>query len=68
MSRLSKPRPENFSPPKMCGGKRCYRTHRDAEMVVEEKEILQPELELSIYHCLSCKQYHLTRVKPGLAR
>ena len=61
MSRTKKPLPRNFNSPKTCGGKRCYATRHDAEMVVEEKTIMQPELKLSVYRCLSCGEYHLTR-------
>ncbi|MFZ2494159.1 MAG: hypothetical protein WAW60_00085 [Candidatus Saccharimonadales bacterium] len=48
--------------PQLCGGKHCYTTKRDAEMVIAEKEIIQPELQLTIYHCIQCGTYHLTRV------
>ena len=61
MSRTKKPLARDFSSPKTCGGKRCYATQHDAEMVVEEKAVIQPELELSVYRCLSCGEYHLTR-------
>lgn len=64
MSRTRKPVPQNFNSPKTCGGKHFYATRHDAELVVEEKAILQPELELTIYHCTSCGKYHLTRRKP----
>lgn len=63
MSRSRKPLARNFDAPRTCGGKHCYKTQRDAEAVVEEKSILQPELELAIYRCLSCGEFHLTRVK-----
>lgn len=67
MGRIKKPVPQNFNPPKTCGGKHCYRTRHDAEMVVEEKKIMQPELELTVYRCLSCGTYHLTRRTSRLA-
>jgi uncharacterized Zn finger protein len=63
MSRIRKPQPQHFNPPKTCGGKHCYQTRHDAELVVLEKEILQPELKLAMYHCHSCGTYHLTRIK-----
>lgn len=47
--------------PKLCGGKRCYSTKKDAETVKHEQEILTPGLELSIYHCVTCGNWHLTR-------
>lgn len=65
MSRVRKPLPRNFNPHKKCGGKYCYATKLDAEMVVEEKTIMQPELELSVYKCSNCGSYHLTRNKPA---
>lgn len=67
MSRIRKPTPQNFNSPKLCGGKRCYTTRHDAEAVAEEKQIMQPELELSVYKCLSCGQFHLTRRRPERA-
>lgn len=49
--------------PRTCGGKRCYGTKHEAELVKSEQEIINPELELSIYKCISCGSYHLTRRK-----
>ncbi len=63
MSRVRKPLPRHFDAPKLCGGKHCYATRHDAEQVVEEKSITDPELELSVYRCLTCRQFHLTRTK-----
>jgi len=63
MARTKKPIARQFDAPKTCGGKYCYTTRQAAELVVEEKSITDPELELSIYHCVSCRQFHLTRVK-----
>ena len=51
------------SKPRQCGGKNCYLTKRDAELVRDEKTIIDPELELAIYHWIDCGSYHLTRVK-----
>lgn len=61
MSRPYKPRPQHFDSPKLCGEKRRYRTRHDAEMVIAEKEIMQPELELTVYRCTQCGDFHLTR-------
>ncbi|MBP7760417.1 hypothetical protein KA093_01330 [Candidatus Saccharibacteria bacterium] len=49
------------SKPRQCGGKNCYPTRHDAEMVRDEKAIIDPELQLDIYHCLDCATWHLTR-------
>ncbi|TAH31892.1 hypothetical protein EYC58_04410 [Candidatus Saccharibacteria bacterium] len=49
--------------PRTCGGKRCYTTKQEAKHVKSEQEIINPELELSIYRCLTCSSYHLTRRK-----
>ncbi|MGB3023777.1 MAG: hypothetical protein WBB39_03125 [Candidatus Saccharimonadales bacterium] len=49
------------SKPRQCGGKNCYTTRHDAEMVRDEKSITDPDIELAIYHCLECNTYHLTR-------
>ncbi|NCU40907.1 hypothetical protein EOL73_04085 [Candidatus Saccharibacteria bacterium] len=61
MARTKKPIARNFDSPRTCGGKFCYRNRQEAEAVIKEKSILQPELELSIYRCLSCGSFHLTR-------
>lgn len=63
MSRSRKPVPQNFNAPKTCGGKYCYKTRQDAEQVIAEKEVMQPELTLTSYHCPQCHGWHLTRVK-----
>ena len=49
------------SKPQLCGGKRCYKTRTDADIVKTEQEIINPELTLNIYHCTMCGNYHLTR-------
>ena len=41
MPRVRKPSPRNFSSPQLCGGKRIYRSQREAEIVKEEQELLQ---------------------------
>lgn len=64
MSRSRKPLARNFSAPKKCGGKFCYATLQQAKLVVEEKNITNPEITLSIYRCLSCGEFHLTRSEP----
>lgn len=50
-----------FDQPRVCEGKRCYANKHEAELVKEEQEALKDDLELSIYRCLTCKQWHLTR-------
>ncbi len=65
MARIKKPIARNFDAPLLCSGKRRYRTRHEAEMVVDEKTVLQPELELNIYRCLSCGDFHLTRIDPS---
>lgn len=49
--------------PQLCGGKRCYSTKQEAEQVKSEQEIINPELKLSVYKCITCGSYHLTRHK-----
>ena len=62
MPRVRKPSPRNFSSPQLCGGKRIYRSQREAEIVKEEQELLQHDLTLAIYHCAAgCRGWHLTR-------
>ena len=51
------------SQPQLCRGKRCYTTRQEAETVKTEQEIIDPELTLSIYQCLGCGTYHLTRLR-----
>lgn len=63
MSRIRKPKPQNFNAPRKCGGKFCYETRFDAEQVVAEKAITDPEVELAIYRCMSCGTWHLTSAK-----
>lgn len=47
--------------PQSCGGKRCYRSRQETELVKTEQEIINPDLTLAIYHCVQCGQWHLTR-------
>lgn len=49
------------SKPQQCSGKNCYMTRDDAELVRREQELLTPHLSLAIYHCMTCRSYHLTR-------
>lgn len=51
--------------PTLCSGKRRYATKQEAERVAEEQEILNfaDDLELSVYRCISCGGWHLTRNK-----
>ena len=48
-----------------CNGKNCYRDKAEAEVVAEEQEILDfaGELELKVYKCGECGQWHLSRRK-----
>ena len=52
--------------PDKCGGKNCYESQTEAEIVAREQEILnmQNDLELKVYRCIICGQLHLTRTKP----
>jgi len=47
--------------PRLCGGKRSYATKSEAEIVKAEQEIITPDLSLSVYRCLQCTPWHLTR-------
>ena len=63
MARVRKVSYKDFPAPKLCGGKRCYSSKREAEHVREEQELLTHDLELSIYRCIQCGTWHLTRNK-----
>lgn len=65
VSRAKLPNPRNFDPPKKCGGKYRYDTRRQAELVIEEKTIIEPELNLETYRCNQCRSWHLTRTSRG---
>jgi hypothetical protein len=62
MARVYKPKPVNYQPPRMCSGKRCYISKHEAQQVAEEQYIIN-DVELTIYKCLSCHQFHLTSIK-----
>jgi hypothetical protein len=57
-----------YQPPKRakCGGKNCYPTRHEAELVAREQEALnfQDDLKLKVYRCIDCGAWHLTRIKP----
>lgn len=59
MARSNKPK--LYEQPRLCGGKRQYAHKHEAEQVKTEQEIINPELELSIYKCMTCGAWHLTR-------
>ncbi len=61
MARIRKPLARNFNAPKKCGGKYCYSSRIEADQVMEEKAITNPEVALATYHCVSCGSYHLTQ-------
>lgn len=63
MARIRKVSYRDFPAPRLCGGKRCYSTKREAEQVKSEQELLTQDLELTIYRCIQCGQWHLTRTK-----
>lgn len=52
--------------PRLCGGKRCYPSKHEAEIVKAEQEIINPDLTLSTYTCPECGQWHLTRSQSGI--
>lgn len=47
--------------PQLCGGKRCYISKQEAEIVKTEQELLTTDLTLDVYHCTACGKWHLTR-------
>lgn len=47
----------------MCGGKNCYPSREHAEAVRDEQQLLVRDLELSVYRCHICRQWHLTRAR-----
>jgi hypothetical protein len=51
------------APIEKCNGKNCYRSKIEAEAVAREQEILnaQEELELRVYRCVDCGEWHLTK-------
>lgn len=48
-----------------CGGKNCYNSQTEADIVAREQEILHmtDELQLRSYRCIACAKWHLSRVK-----
>ena len=62
MTRVNKPK--LYPQPKKCGGKMCYPSKHQAEQVKEEQELRDQDLQLSIYRCISCSNWHLTRTPP----
>jgi hypothetical protein len=60
MARVNKPK--LYPAPRKCGGKMCYPSKHQAEVVKMEQE-LRNHVELSIYRCIDCGNWHLTRSK-----
>ena len=44
-----------------CGGKNCYTSKHEVELVKEQQELLHRDLILAIYRCVSCRSWHLTQ-------
>ena len=60
-----------FQPPQprpLCGGKQRYASKQDAEQAAQEQMLLQFNLELNVYKCPFCGDWHLTRTPPPLAK
>lgn len=53
------------APKNTCGGKVCYTNTTEAEVVKSEQELLNTDIKLDIYRCISCGSWHLTRKKDG---
>jgi hypothetical protein len=49
--------------PQICGEKRRYASKAEAEIVLQEQELLNPGLHLRTYQCIvpGCHGWHLTR-------
>lgn len=43
-----------------CHAKRQYRSEKDAIRTAEYQMLISPSVDLSVYHCHICRQWHLT--------
>jgi hypothetical protein len=55
-----------FTPAKACSDKRPYRSEREALNAAELQMLAHPALELSVYKCDQCSNWHLTRRTPKI--
>ena len=53
------------APQNMCANKVCYSSITEAEIVKDQQELLNSDIKLDIYRCISCGSWHLTRKKYG---
>jgi len=44
-----------------CSGKRKFKSEREALKAADYQMLIKPRLELSVYRCDFCGQWHLTR-------
>jgi len=42
-----------------CHGKRKFKTEREALEAADYQMLLKPQLELHVYHCAFCSNWHL---------
>lgn len=56
-----------YRPTNHCQGKKAFKTKQSAEQAIIQQTILQPfnDLELTIYKCPTCQNWHLTSKKPA---
>lgn len=53
-----------YTPPRpgqSCTAKRRFRSEFEAQRAAELQMLMQPTLELRVYHCPECGGWHLTR-------
>jgi len=50
-------------PPNPCQTKRGFRTEAIARDVAETRMLMAPSIELDVYQCPTCRQWHLTSKK-----
>lgn len=44
-----------------CQGKRQFRSEKEALAAADYQMLVKPQLELAVYHCDFCSNWHLTR-------
>jgi hypothetical protein len=55
-------RHREFTTRSKCGGKNCYNSRQEAEIVAHEQELLDVsgETKIAVYQCQFCGKWHLT--------
>jgi len=55
---------QHFQPTPDCSHKRSYVSELKAQDAAEYQMLVKPRLELSVYKCDLCRNWHLTRRQP----